>query len=212
ADQPPQRPQPRPVEALHLPGQFRRRLVADADAHHRDAQATSLAGDGERETAAAGQETDRLTCHATPRSRRRLVVPDTELLLDAAHVAAQLRQLQQAHEDAHLLVLRHGRRAQVALTAGHVAHHPRLGPKHGPVPDLDVIRDADLAGHHDIVAGRAGAGDADLADEQVVPADPAVVADHHQVVDFRPLANARRLEGAAVNGRASADLHIVADL
>ena len=48
--------------------------------------------------------------------------------------------------------------------------------------------------------------------KQVVPADLAVVADLHQVVDLGPRADARRLEGAAVDRRAGADLDVVADL
>ena len=87
-----------------------------------------------------------------------------------------------------------------------------LGADHGPVADVDVIDDADLAGHHDVIAGAARAGDAHLADEQVVLADLAVVADLHQVVDLGAGADARRLEGAAVDGGAGADLDVVADL
>ena len=34
-----------------------------------------------------------------------------------------------------------------------------------PVADVDVIDDADLAPEHDVIAGAAGAGDADLADQ-----------------------------------------------
>ena len=45
-----------------------------------------------------------------------------------------------------------------------------------------------------------------------MPADLAVVADLHQVVDLGARADARRLEGAAINRRAGADLDVVADL
>ena len=50
-----------------------------------------------------------------------------------------------------------------------------------------------------------------LAGEDVVPADSAVVPDHHQVVDLGPFADPRRAEGAAVDGRAGADLDVVGD-
>ena len=45
-----------------------------------------------------------------------------------------------------------------------------------------------------------------------MPAESAVVADHHQVVDLRPLADPRRPEGASVDRRAGADLDVVGDL
>src|SRR5207245_879760 len=61
-------------------------------------------------------------------------------------------------------------------------------------------------------AGGRRAGDANLADQQVVRTDAAVVGDHHKVVDLRPQADARGLEGAAVDGGAGADLDVIADL
>src|SRR5262249_16769256 len=60
--------------------------------------------------------------------------------------------------------------------------------------------------------GAARAGDAHLADQEVVRADPAIVANHHQVVDLGALANARRLERAAVDRRAGTNLDIITDL
>ena len=71
-----------------------------------------------------------------------------------------------------------------------------------------MIAHAHLAGHHHVIAGGRAAGDADLRAEHVVPADAAVVGDHHQVVDFRALADDRRAVGAAVDGRAGADFHV----
>ncbi len=41
-----------------------------------------------------------------------------------------------------------------------------------------------------------------------MPADAAVVGDHHQVVDFRALADDRRPVSAAVDGRAGAYFHV----
>src|SRR5262245_51122120 len=87
-----------------------------------------------------------------------------QLLLDAAHVLSQLRQLLQAHEDALLLALGRGRGAEDALAGGDVLGHAGLGAEDGTVADVDVVGDADLAGHDHVVAGGAGAGDAHLAD------------------------------------------------
>src|SRR5436305_10075649 len=75
-----------------------------------------------------------------------------------------------------------------------------------------MIADAGLARDDHLIAGPRRAGDACLADDDVARADLAVVADLHQVVDLGPRADARRAECATVNGRAGADLDIVADL
>src|SRR6185369_8640289 len=93
-----------------------------------------------------------------------------------------------------------------------VAVDARAGADDGAVANIDVVGDADLAGHHHVTARGAGAGDADLADEHVVRTDLAVVGDHHQVVDLGSRPDARRLKRAAVDGRAGADLHVRADL
>src|SRR5579885_3036944 len=124
-----------------------------------------------------------------------------ELLLDAAEVAAHLRQLFEAHQYALLVALRRGRGAEHALAGRDVLRDARLGADHHAVADADVIRQAGLAGDDDEIARGARAGDADLADHQVVTADLAVVADLNQVVDLRARADARRPERAAVDGR-----------
>src|SRR6185436_13396293 len=54
--------------------------------------------------------------------------------------------------------------------------------------------------------------DADLADEQVVLSNFAVVADLDEIVDLRSGADASGFEGAAVDGGAGADLHVVGEL
>src|SRR5262245_971760 len=128
---------------------------------------------------------------AIPRRTPKRLLFHPQLLLDLAQLPAHIGQLFQRHQDALLLALRGGRRAEHALVGGHVLGHARLGPDLGAVADVDVAHDADLAGDHDVVARGAGAGHAHLADEQVVPADAAVVADLHQVVDLGPRADAR---------------------
>src|SRR5262249_28325062 len=74
---------------------------------------------------------------------------------------------------------------------------------------VDVIGDADLPRDHDVVARTRRAGDADLADDQVVPADAAIVRDLHEVVDLRAAPDKRYRERAAVDRRAGADLDVV---
>ena len=95
---------------------------------------------------------------------------------------------------------------------GDVAVDARLGADDHAVADLGLVLDPRLAGHDHVVAGRAASGDADLAAEQVVPADLVVVADHDEVVDLRPLADPGRLERGAVDRAVGADLDVVADL
>src|SRR5580704_18132145 len=52
---------------------------------------------------------------------------------------------------------------------------------------MNVVGDSDLSRANDVVSGRHRSGQPDLGDEEVVPADFAVVSDHHQVVEFGPL-------------------------
>src|SRR5262249_45576682 len=99
-----------------------------------------------------------------------------------------------------------------ALTGRDVFGHAGLGADHRAAADVYVIGDAHLARKNHMIAGAAGAGNPHLADEEVVATDLAVVADLHQVIDLGPRADARGLEGAAVDGGASADLDVVADL
>src|SRR5262249_48160925 len=51
-----------------------------------------------------------------------------------------------------------------------------------------------------------------LADEQIVPADLAIVGYHHQIINLGPIADTRGLERPAVDGGTRPDLHIRADL
>ena len=66
---------------------------------------------------------------------------------------------------------------------------------------MHVVANADLAGHHDVIAGRRAAGDSDLRTNHVVPADAAVVGDHHQVVDLGAVADFGRAVGAPIDRR-----------
>ena len=72
-----------------------------------------------------------------------------------------------------------------------VAGEPRLPPQRGKILE------------------NAGARNAALRDEDAVAANDDVVADLHKVIDFRSFADDRVAVGAAVDGRAGADLDVV---
>src|SRR5262249_39443236 len=136
----------------------------------------------------------------------------SEMLLDFPQIAAHLREFFQRHQNALLLAFRRRRSSEQALARRHVFGNPGFGANGDPVTNMNVTHNAYLAGDHHIVASAAGAGNAHLADQQIVSADPAVVSDLHEIIDLRSFADPRGLERAAVDGRAGADLHVVADL
>ena len=107
-----------------------------------------------------------------------------------------------------LLAFGRGGDADHAAAVGHVVGDAGHGPQHGAVADVDVVADAHLPGHDHVVAGRGAAGDAHLRAEHVVAADAAIVGDHDLVVDLRPLADHGGAVGAAIDGRAGADLDV----
>ena len=111
-----------------------------------------------------------------------------------------------------LIALGRGGNADHGDAGGHVVADAGLGAQHGASADVHVVAHADLAGHHHVVARGRAAGDADLRADHVVPADAAVVGDHHLVVDLGAVADDRRAVGAAVDGRAGADLDVGAEL
>jgi len=88
----------------------------------------------------------------------------------------------------------------------------RASAEKGAVTDVDMVRNAHLPGDHHVVSGGARAGDADLADDHVVSAKAAVVANLNEVIDFCADADARGSECPAIDGRAGADLDVIADI
>ena len=88
---------------------------------------------------------------------------------------------------------------------------PAFEQMHGSIADMNVVANANLPGHDDVIAGRGAAGDADLRANEVVSTETAVVGDHHQVVDLRPFADHRRAVGAAVDRRRGADFDVGGD-
>ena len=75
-----------------------------------------------------------------------------------------------------------------------------------------MIADADLTRQNDVIAGRNRTGDADLAAQDVVPADLTVMTDLDEIIDLRPRPNVGGAEGGPVNGGACADFHVVVDI
>lgn len=92
-----------------------------------------------------------------------------------------------------------------------VAHDARLSAHHHAVADLDVIPHSDLSGQHDVVPGRATAGDPDVGTEQVVPSNAAIVGDHDLIVDLGSVADRRRSIRAAIDRGAGTDFHVGAN-
>ncbi len=134
------------------------------------------------------------------------------MLLDALHLAADLGQFFQAHQNAFLLAQWGRRRAEHMLIGRHVLGHTRLRADHRAVADMNVIHNANLTRDNDVIACAARPGDAHLADQQIVFANPTVVSDLHQVIDLRSGPNSCRLKRAAIHGRAGPDFDIIADL
>src|SRR5579871_120489 len=150
-------------------------------------------------------------CFSSPICLSSLILLQSQLELDPLQVPADFGQLFQAHEDALLFAFGSRRRTEHALACGYFLRHSRLGPDNCPIPDPHVIHNSCLTGNHDVIAGAAGAGNAHLADKQVVPADLAIVGNHHQVIDLGAVSDTRGLEGSTVDRCAGPNLNICAD-
>ena len=80
------------------------------------------------------------------------------------------------------------------------------------IADRKVIRDTHLAGHDNVIASARRARDADLTAQDVMFPDLAVMADHHQVVDFRSRSDAGDAECSPIDRAASPNFDVVLDL
>lgn len=134
------------------------------------------------------------------------------MLFDLADILPDFGEFIEAEENDLGIAFGSGGSAEDACPGGDVTGHAGLGAEDRLIADVDVISDADLASHHDIIAGATGAANADLADEEIVFADPAVVADLHHIVDLGALPHTGGFEGATVDHGASTDFDIVSDL
>jgi hypothetical protein len=100
------------------------------------------------------------------------------------------------------------RRTAIIASAGQFpGRHRGTGGKARAITDPDVIGQANLAAKNHELTQFAAARHANLADNDAVPSDDAVVADLDQIVDFRPFSDDGVTEGAAVDCGAGADLN-----
>ena len=86
-----------------------------------------------------------------------------------------------------------------------------MASQHGTGFDAGVIADAYLSAHDDVVFDGDTSGEAGLSGDDDVLADLDVVADVHEVVNFRAATDAGFVEGSAVDGGVGADFDIVFD-
>src|SRR5205807_3592245 len=92
-----------------------------------------------------------------------------------------------------------------------VPDHPSLHRHACPAPDRHMVGEARLARQEHVVLHVRTARDARLAGDETAGADPAVVADLHEVVDLRPRADHGVVHAAAVDGGTRPGLDGVAD-
>src|SRR5215470_10058491 len=104
------------------------------------------------------------------------------------------------------------RRYSAPLGSGrHVAMHDAGGGDLRPLPDRNMIVDADAGAKDHEIAKRDASGNAGLGDQNAMAADHHIVAHLDQVVDLGSLAYDCIPDGAAVDRGAGADLDIVLD-
>src|SRR6202043_1161651 len=101
--------------------------------------------------------------------------------------------------------------ADDARLGGNIRYDSGAASKHGTVADREMVADAHLPAHHDVIPDIDAAGYAGLRDDHAVPPDAAVVSDLHQVVDLGALADDGIPGRAAIDRRIGADLHVVLD-
>src|SRR3990172_1712685 len=77
--------------------------------------------------------------------------------------------------------------------------------------DLDMADSAGLPAHHHVIAELGRARNPSVGDDHAVAPNDHVVPDLNEIINFRPFADNRVLEGAAVDCRVGADFHVVLD-
>src|SRR5690349_3633205 len=125
---------------------------------------------------------------------------------DTLYVPAYLGQFLQGEHHSYLLLVRSGRDTEDLRLRRDIARHSTLRA------DRDLIRDTHLAGHDNVIASARRARDADLTAQDVMLPDLAVMADHHQVVDFRSRSDAGDAECSPIDRAASPNFDVVLDL
>src|ERR1700733_1258572 len=102
-----------------------------------------------------------------------------------------------------------GWRAGPPLASGNIGHHASCRRDLGARADRQMSGDARLTAEGGEIADGARSRDAGLRDQHSMAADDDVVADLHQIVDLRPLADDSVAVRAAVNCDPGADLDVV---
>lgn len=86
-----------------------------------------------------------------------------------------------------------------------------MAAEHDTFFDAGVFADTDLAAENDILLDGDTAGEPGLRGYHDVFSDQAVVADVHQIVDFRASGDAGCIQGATIDRGVGADLDVVVD-
>jgi hypothetical protein len=133
------------------------------------------------------------------------------MLFDPLHVLADLGDFLKGHENAFLLAFWSCGGAQDALTGGYILGDAGLRANHGMFADVNVVHNSGLSGDDHIVSRAAGTCDAHLANENVVPANPTIVADLNEIVDLGSFSDLGGLKCSSVNRGAGPDLDVVAN-
>src|SRR5262249_53361978 len=115
----------------------------------------------------------------------------------------------QGHHAAKKLAPAHCRVAEPLFARRHVGHHTASRPDDCALADRHIVREPNLSGQDDAILDDDAAGDAALRDDNAVATYPHIVSDLHQVVDLGAFANDSIAIGAAIDGGAGADFHVV---
>ena len=141
------------------------------------------------------------------------------LLAQLFHLSLQFPQLTthlgQASERGlagHLFAFGGCRNTQDGRVTGDIPHNAGFGTQHRSISNSNVIRDANLPGHHNVISGGAASGNTNLGADQVMAPDAAVVGNHHLIIDLRPVSDYGRAIGPSVDCRAGPDFDIASDL
>src|SRR5215471_7930983 len=120
-----------------------------------------------------------------------------------------VRPMAQGHHAAKKLTPAHCRIAEPLFAGRHVGHHAAPRPDDCALADCHIVREPNLSGQDDAILDDDAAGDAALRDDDAVATDPHIVSDLYQVVDLGAFADDGIAIGAAIDGGAGADLHVV---
>jgi hypothetical protein len=102
-------------------------------------------------------------------------------------------------------------RSKNFFTGRDIPHDTGFCAHLAPITKMDMASDTNLSCHYYIISSRAGACDSNLADDQVVGTNLAVVSDLNEVINLGTRSDTGSLESASVDGGAGSDFNIVAN-